>query len=411
MNDREIAKILDYMKYIPEGDERDDATSLVLKTASESITMERLRSITSKAERKASNGENGSGGTIKFTKKEIASMPDSIKKLFVVEDKIVSYRFIRGVYQARFRREGYNIEVASKDFGEMKRKFIAKLLQVEKEKEKKKFPLFKDFVADWLKAKQHLVKETTFTGYVNLLNHDILPKFGEMSLNEITRQDVQDFLFAFVEAGKNRTSQKSRQLLSAVFDVVHDDYNIKSPVKNVVLPHYEVEKGKAFTLEEEKTIVDFCRQNPDYYGNDALLVMLYTGMRVGELASINYDGQYVTCVSEKTRKGYADVVRKIPISPMFKRVIDLVNFDKVKMTKRDTIRDGLKRIFPTRHVHEFRYTFISRAKECGILGEVVMLWAGHESDCDVKTSKVDRGYTTFSEQFLLNEMAKHEYAL
>lgn len=134
-------------------------------------------------------------------------------------------------------------------------------------------------------------------------------------------------------------------------------------------------------------------------------------MRVGELASANYDGQYITCISEKTRKGYADVTRKIPVSPMLRRVIDLINFDKVKTTKRDTIRDALKRIFPTRHVHEFRYTFISRAKECGILGEVVMLWAGHESDSDVKTSKVDRGYTTFSEQFLLNEMSKYEYEL
>lgn len=245
MNDREIAKILDYMKYIPKGDKRDEATELVLRAASESITMERLRSVTSKIRTKAPNGEKESGGTIKFTKKEIESMPDSIKKLFVVEDKIVSYRFIRGVYQARFRREGYNIEVASKDFGEMKRKFLVKLMQAEKDKEKQKFPLFKDFIADWLKAKKHLVKETTFTGYVNLLNHDILPRFGEMSLNEITWQDVQDFLFAFVEAGKNRTAQKSRQLLAAVFDVAHDDYNIKSPVKNVLLPHYEVEKGKA----------------------------------------------------------------------------------------------------------------------------------------------------------------------
>ena len=38
-----------------------------------------------------------------------------------------------------------------------------------------------------------------------------------------------------------------------------------------------------------------------------------------------------------------------------------------------------------------------------------MLWAGHESDCDVKTSKVDRGYTTYSEEYLLGEVHKIDY--
>ena len=40
-----------------------------------------------------------------------------------------------------------------------------------------------------------------------------------------------------------------------------------------------------------------------------------------------------------------------------------------------------------------------------------MLWAGHESDSDVKTSKVDRGYTTYSEEYLLGEVHKIEYDL
>ena len=40
-----------------------------------------------------------------------------------------------------------------------------------------------------------------------------------------------------------------------------------------------------------------------------------------------------------------------------------------------------------------------------------MLWAGHESDSDVKTSKVDRGYTTYSEEYLLGEVHKIDYDL
>ena len=56
-------------------------------------------------------------------------------------------------------------------------------------------------------------------------------------------------------------------------------------------------------------------------------------------------------------------------------------------------------------------TFITRAKEGGVNPEVVMLWAGHESDSDVKTSKVDKGYTTYSEEYLLGEVHKIDYDL
>ena len=89
----------------------------------------------------------------------------------------------------------------------------------------------------------------------------------------------------------------------------------------------------------------------------------------------------------------------------------MIDFEKVKRTNKDTIRDGVKRIFPNRHAHELRYTFITRSKECGVNPEVVMLWAGHETDNDVKTSKVDRGYTTYSEEYLLSEVRKIDYNL
>ncbi len=82
-----------------------------------------------------------------------------------------------------------------------------------------------------------------------------------------------------------------------------------------------------------------------------------------------------------------------------------------KATNRYTIRDALKRIFPERHIHELRYSFITRAKECGCNPELVMKWVGHEFDADVKTSRVDRGYTTYSQEYILQEINKIDYEL
>ena len=87
-----------------------------------------------------------------------------------------------------------------------------------------------------------------------------------------------------------------------------------------------------------------------------------------------------------------------------------VDINKAKTISQYSIRDLLKKNFPDRHVHELRYTFITRAKECGVNPEVVMIWAGHESDSDVKTSRVDRGYTTYSEEYYLSEIEKINYS-
>ncbi|MGN1051821.1 MAG: tyrosine-type recombinase/integrase [Candidatus Scatosoma sp.] len=218
-------------------------------------------------------------------------------------------------------------------------------------------------INDWLKIKKQTVKESTYKSYENLLSRNVLPRFGRYHVNEITRKEIQEFLFELTDVGKNRTAQKIKLLLSAIFDVICEDYGIKSPMAKIVLSHYEVKKGNAFTKAEEKLIVDFCKNNPQYAGNSALLVLLYTGMRVGELPSLNYDDTFISCKSEKTRKGYADVTRRIPISPMLKKVLPLIDLEQAKTTNRYTIRDALKRIFPNRHIHELRYSFITRAKE------------------------------------------------
>lgn len=58
----------------------------------------------------------------------------------------------------------------------------------------------------------------------------------------------------------------------------------------VEVAKYEVKKGNALSLSEEKTVVDYCILHKDKPVRSAILILLYTGMRVRELASaILYD--------------------------------------------------------------------------------------------------------------------------
>lgn len=105
------------------------------------------------------------------------------------------------------------------------------------------------------------------------------------------------------------------------------------------------------------------------------------------------------------------MIRKIPFTPNFKKVLPYVDFEKAKATNVNTLTTTLKRLLPTHHLHELRHTFITRAKEANCNPEVVMLWAGHSSDKDVKTSAVDRGYTHYSDEYMMREAQKIDYSL
>ena len=181
-------------------------------------------------------------------------------------------------------------------------------------------------------------------------------------------------------------------------------------MKKVIVPNYQSKKGAAFTYEEEQQLINYCLSNLNKDTSHALMVLLYSGMRRSELASLNViKGVWLECETSKERMGKNVVKRKIPFTPMMKRVLPYINFDKAKNVNLRSVHPTMKRVFPQRHLHELRYTFITRCKECGVHGEVVMLWDGHEEDKTVHSSRIDRGYTDFSDEFMLREADKVDY--
>ena len=103
---------------------------------------------------------------------------------------------------------------------------------------------------------------------------------------------------------------------------------------------------------------------------------------------------YVPGEQPKERKYIKLNTNESPFPPS-KKAIDLISE-----------QSSLLNLYPDPDVKELTGLV---AKECGVNPEVVMLWVGHESDNDVKTSRVDRGYTTYSDDYLLSEINKIHY--
>lgn len=339
-------------------------------------------------------------------------MPDDVKKILIINGRAIPYREVRGMYQARYHRDGYHIDVASKSLKEVTQKFLDKLIEQDKTKQMSKTPLIKDFSIEWLKIIKPITKESTYNGYVSTWRTHIIPAFGHIHLDELTRNDIQNYIYLLTEEGKNRTAKKVKQQLGASYKIACSDYSIKNPLLKVVLPRYKVEKGEALNYEDERKLVDFCIANKRLKAVSAILTLLYTGIRSGELDSLTVVNEkffYIDCITEKTRQGLPDVHRQIPVSPMFKKVLPFVDFEKAKTCSYRYIDDVFKMCLPKRKLHELRYTFISRCKECRCSLELVMLWSGHSDDKEVESSKVNRGYTTYSDDFYYKEIERVEY--
>lgn len=363
--------------------------------------------------------------TFKLSTKEILYMPKKIQKLFAYDDKLISYRFHKGVFEAHYRRNGLDIYASSKDFQEMKRKFIellsrAQPIPMADSHSTQKYStrndkfcdvLFVDYIEQWLTTKKVTVKESTYAEYERLCEKNLKVAFSNTPITEMTRGIIQEYLFKYIHEGKARTAQKLHLILTCIFDLAVEDLDIKNPMKKIELPYHESKKGSAFTKEEERTLVEYCIKNKDGLAASALLILLYFGLHQSELASITIENETLTCITSKQLKGRVEVKRHIPFTPMAKKVLTYIDFEKAKETKQRTIASALKRLFPHHHPHELRYTFITRCKECDVNPEVVMLWDGHSFDKDVKTTEVDRGYTDYSQEYLRKEALKVDYEI
>lgn len=361
--------------------------------------------------------ENGKSG-FKFTRQEIKAMPEHIRKIFIANNYIVNYRITsNGYFEARIRRKGMYVEASGRDFETMRKRFMDRLAafyerpaqpaeQPPEQGKTAKTVLFGDYAHDWLKIKEQTTKPSTFKEYERSFRVDLEPIFGNRPLADITRNDLQTYLFGIVGENKHRKAEKLALMLNCIFDMAAEDFGLPSPLKKVVLPAYQTKRGQALSKDEETRLVNYCKTHKDVEGTDALLVLLLFGLRKSELKSIEViEGKWLQCETSKERLGQNVVLRKIPFTPMARKMLPFIDFEKARVANLNTISTRMKRLLPERHPHELRHTFISRCRECGVQSEVVSIWAGHSLTGTI-TSTV---YTHFSEEFQLQEAEKVVY--
>ena len=334
-----------------------------------------------------------------FTQKEISSMPQKYRKMFRV-GKLRAYMRERKRgnsvnYEVRCRMDGLCISASGTTKGDARARFIEKLnaLGSGVKITPTKFGDFIKFYFENFRKKK--VSAETYQKDVLRVKAHILPVFENMRVSEITPAFCQKFIEQFQDRGK--TAEELYSLLSQTFKCAIAHHLIHfSPLDTVMRPTHARENGKALTRAQEAELL--AKVQPEY--REAFAIVLYTGLRPCEYATLVRDGDMLIAQNCK-RKGGKIEYKRIPICPMLRPYISEKPYipDQRRMEKR------LKKVFPERKLYDLRTTFNTRCVEFHVDDNARKLMMGHS------LGVLANAYTDISDDFLKEEGKKIFYPL
>lgn len=240
---------------------------------------------------------------------------------------------------------------------------------------------FKEVFKLWLEHDSNSIVEKTVNEYKRKFNSYCLP-LHEKIYRDLTAKDFIEIMDN--QDVKNGTKNNILKLLKAM-DRCAYKFGVIEKKATDLIPYYKKDPPapkKPFTESEIKTLWE----HQDDQDIDLILILLYSGMRSGELAelkvaNIHLDENYMIG-GFKTKAG---TDRYIPIHPKIKKLIK----NRIEESKRVTLLNYSAKQFRSRfkraltkldmdHTpHECRHTFITRLDNAGANRVSINMIVGH----------------------------------
>lgn len=148
----------------------------------------------------------------------------------------------------------------------------------------------REWIPQWLHAyKLGTIKQHSYHQLEILVQHfpdDLL----DTELNDVKPMHLQAFVNQFSQDVSKSYMDKMRVLIHALFaDAVENDFCTKDPSARLKIPQIIERPRESFTSKEVKQIVDFALDYQHRRIAVAVLVLLFTGLRRGELLGLKWD--------------------------------------------------------------------------------------------------------------------------
>ena len=239
----------------------------------------------------------------------------------------------------------------------------------------------KDAAMQWLSSAKLRVKPSSYANYENIIRSHILPVLGAEFLVDITSQQLNDFIYSKMQSGSlhggKRLSARYVRDMMRVFHSIEryaeQEYGIRET--HFTMPKIEKRQLDVLNAEERKKLEQYLLANKSI-SNLAILLCLFTGLRVGELCGLTWDDidfQSGTLSVNRTvqrinRHGNSEVIIGSPKSKTSMRIVPIPEFllELLRERKGDDTRYLISGKTKPVEPRVMQYRFQRILKACGI---------------------------------------------
>lgn len=256
------------------------------------------------------------------------------------------------------------------------------------------YKTFTDMMEKFMREHAPKVSGNTRLSYSASLKH-LSTYFGDSKLSAITPKKISDYkALRYSEEAKPATINRELAMLSKAFNLAFKEWEWISvnPVNKVPKEKENNERDRWLTDEQERRLLG----NAPQWLRDIILFDLHTGLRQGELLSLQWDRVDLfrkIIIIQESKNGKP---RTIPLNQIALNI--LMEKAKVRNLKSDVVflsnaitkidRHNLRRAFNIAvkkagiqdfHFHDLRHTFATRLAQRGIDIYKISKLLGHHS--------------------------------
>lgn len=155
---------------------------------------------------------------------------------------------------------------------------------------------YKEWLEEWLESKKGFVKEATYANYSMVIINHIIPTLGRYKLNELTESKLQETVLYWLERGRidnqgglaEKTVKDMLMIAKLSIRAAKKKYKLQIETMDIQFPKSEkIEKLKILLPENQQKLIQAALLDLNYR-NAGILLVLHTGLRIGELCALQW---------------------------------------------------------------------------------------------------------------------------